>query len=73
MAKTNHANKKSMTVKQMIHILSQMPEDLEIVVEGDRLIDPHVITDVLPPEDSEELIDTPSSKTVLLSIGGLYS
>ena len=29
MAKAAHTNKKSITVKQMVHMLSQMPEELE--------------------------------------------
>jgi len=63
---------RGITVKQMRHCLLGMPDDMVLVVEGDRLIEPHVITDVLPPEPLEGNSRTMAATTVMLSIGGVW-
>ena len=74
--RTNPDMARGMTVTQLINRLSEMDGDLTVVMEGDRLIYPHIIVDVLAPvEDDVDETDEQAvicATTVLLSVGPKY-
>lgn len=72
MIRQNSGSPRGMTVKQLGNILNNMPDDMVVVVEGGRLIEPHVITELLPPELDEGDLHSLASNTVMLTVGGVW-
>ncbi len=72
MTRPHDGGRRGVTVQQLKTYLDGMPKDMIVVVEGGRLVNPHIIVDVLPPEDSEneEDIEHAAHNTVLLTVGG---
>lgn len=64
-----HGLQKGMTVEQLKNVLGGMPPDMEVVVEGGKLIDAHCIIDVLPNEPDEGYPESAAANTISLSIG----
>jgi len=73
MTRPHPGSPRGLTVKQLTHMLEGLPDDMTVVVEGDRLTDPHVIGEVLPAEPFEDVNDkSAAANTVMLSVGGKW-